>query len=201
MPSTKEESCCDSVLYTIWTHNPTSSYSKKAEKLLLEIGEVIPNPKTEQGTAYIQKKSLHSTKCAYTRADYVSLLPPKKQVSICICGFSGARLSFGNRTIRCTKHILGMICSILASLFVPETMIAPPLNTPIIYYLSQTQESKARKLQSSLPSLRQGRIYKAILLRAHIKRYPADTPKNQMVFIWSLIKTKRYKDAITKLTI
>lgn len=193
------------VLYTIWTHNPTSSYSQKTEKLLLEIGEIIPNPKTEQGTAYIQKRvSTFNKMRLYKEAnDYVSLLPPKKSKSqSAYAAFQARDYPLAIERYDAQKTHSGYD---LFNLGIALSRTGDYDRAAIEYtklFTTYPKHKKAKLASFKVPYLPfdKGEYTKAIpLLRAHIKRYPADTPKTKWFLIWSLIKTKQYKDAITEI--
>ena len=66
-----------SVLYRIWTDNPTSEYSEKAEKRLIAMGERIPDSTTETGRGHIKRRAASYKKLQHhtEAAALLDLLP------------------------------------------------------------------------------------------------------------------------------
>ena len=194
------------VLYTIWTHNPTSIYSKKAEHLLLEIGEVIPNPKTEKGTSYIQKRvsTLNNMRLYKEANDYVSLLPTKtKSTSTSAYAAFKARdypLAITRYDAQETRSGHDLFNMGIALSRTGDYDRAANVYTEL--YTTYPKHKKATLASFKVPylSFDKGNYSTAIpLFRAHKNRYSSDTPKTLWFLIWSLIKNKQHEEAISEI--
>lgn len=196
------------VLYTIWTHNPTSIYAQKAENLLLDIGEVIPDPKTKQGTAYIQKRvSTFNHMRLYKEANtYVSLLPAKsKSSSTSAYAAFQARdypLAITRYDAQKTRSGYDLFNLGLALSRTGDYERAAQIYTTL--YTTYPKHKKATLASFKVPYLSfDKRNYSAAipLFRAHKKRYPSDAVKTQWFLIWSLIKNQQKQEAIAEIDI
>lgn len=69
-----------SVLYRIWTDNPTSDFAEKAEKRLISMGERIPDSTTETGRNHIKRRAKSFRKLQHHREsiELLDLLPAQK---------------------------------------------------------------------------------------------------------------------------
>ncbi|MAA80532.1 MAG: hypothetical protein CL916_14855 [Deltaproteobacteria bacterium] len=193
------------VLYTIWTHNPTSPYSQKSENLLLDIGEVVPNPKTEKGTAYIQKRvsTLNKMRLYKEANAYISLLPPQKSTSQSAYAAFQARdypLAIERYDAQKTHSGYDLFNIGIALSRTGDYERAAKEYTKLFTTYPTHKKAKLASFKVPYLAFDKGEYAKAIpLFRAHIKRYSTDTPKTKWFLIWSLIKNKQHKEAIIEI--
>jgi soluble lytic murein transglycosylase-like protein/TolA-binding protein len=189
------------VLYKIWTHNPTSSYSQQSEQLLTELKELLPDPTTEKGTQYIRTRisTLKKMRLYKEANTYLSLLPATTQTksSSAYSAFQAREYPEAIKRYDVQKTTSG---SDLFHLAVALSRTDDYPRAAKVYkklYTTYPKHKKAILSSFKVPylSFDKGNYEEAIpLFREHIKRYPST-----WFLTWSLIKLNKNKDALAEI--
>lgn len=194
------------VLYTIWTHNPTSIYSEKAERLLIELKEYVPDPSTDTGAAYIRTRisTLQKMRLYKEANAYVSLLPAAHKATSSSAyaayqarEYADAIIKYDAQQSLSGDDMFHLAISLSRTGNYPR---AAEVYTTLYTTYPKHKEAELASFKVPYLSFDQGEYAQAApLFIEHRKRYPSDTPKTSWFLIWSLIKLNRTTEAISEI--
>ena len=193
-----------SVLYRIWTDNPTSMYAEKAESRLISMGERIPDSTTEKGRNYIKRRAKSFRKLQHHKESIALLdLLPVQKTSPKSLAYSAFRAKDYSRAVTLFSRLSDPTGEDLFNLAVAHSRTDNYQQATVAYQkiIDTYPEHKRADIASYKLGYLQydkGNYAEAIpLFKAHLKRFPqTNFGESTRWFIgWGYFKMGHFDDA------